>query len=105
MNNYFGIGIDAKISLDFHHKREEHPEKCRSRTRNYMWYGVLGSKQWLQVNCLKKIYKYYVILILIIILFDKKTYKNLDQRVQLECDGQRIPLPSLQGIVILNIPR
>lgn len=22
MNNYFGIGIDAKISLDFHHKRE-----------------------------------------------------------------------------------
>lgn len=82
MNNYFGIGIDAKISLDFHHKREEHPEKCRSRAKNYMWYGVLGSKQWLQ-----------------------KTYKNLDQRVQLECDGQRIPLPSLQGIVILNIPR
>ncbi|XP_054270503.1 diacylglycerol kinase eta-like isoform X1 [Macrosteles quadrilineatus] len=81
MNNYFGIGIDAKISLDFHHKREEHPEKCRSRARNYMWYGVLGSKEWLQ-----------------------KTYKNLEQRVQLECDGQRIPLPSLQGIVILNIP-
>uniref|UniRef100_A0A8D8YU22 Diacylglycerol kinase n=1 Tax=Cacopsylla melanoneura TaxID=428564 RepID=A0A8D8YU22_9HEMI len=81
MNNYFGIGIDAQISLDFHHKREEHPEKCRSRARNYMWYGVLGSKQWLA-----------------------KTYKNLEQRVQLECDGQRIPLPSLQGIVILNIP-
>lgn len=81
MNNYFGIGIDAKISLDFHNKREEHPEKCRSRAKNYMWYGVLGSKQWLQ-----------------------KTYKNLDQKVQLECDGQRIPLPSLQGIVVLNIP-
>ncbi|XP_021707922.1 diacylglycerol kinase eta-like [Aedes aegypti] len=81
MNNYFGIGIDAKISLDFHNKREEHPEKCRSRAKNYMWYGVLGSKEWLQ-----------------------KTYKNLEQKVQLECDGQRIPLPSLQGIVILNIP-
>ncbi|XP_071455595.1 diacylglycerol kinase eta isoform X2 [Hetaerina americana] len=81
MNNYFGIGIDAKISLDFHNKREEHPKKCRSRAKNYMWYGVLGSKEWLQ-----------------------KTYKNLEQRVQLECDGQRIPLPSLQGIVILNIP-
>lgn len=27
MNSYFGIGIDAKITLDFHMKREEHPEK------------------------------------------------------------------------------
>ena len=34
-----------------------------------------------------------------------KTFKNLEQRVQLECDGRRIPLPNLQGIVILNIPR
>ena len=50
MNSYFGIGIDAKITLDFHMKREEHPEKCRSRARNYMWYGVLGSKEWLQVK-------------------------------------------------------
>ena len=54
----------------------------RSRTKNLMWYGVLGGKEILQ-----------------------KTFKNLDQRVQLECDGQRIPLPSLQGIVIMNIPR
>lgn len=81
MNNYFGIGIDAKISLDFHNKRESYPEKCRSRARNYMWYGVLGSKQFLQ-----------------------NSYKNLEQRVQLECDGVRIPLPTLSGIVILNIP-
>ncbi|XP_063428403.1 diacylglycerol kinase delta-like isoform X2 [Mytilus trossulus] len=80
MNNYFGIGLDAKISLDFQNKREEHPEKC-SRTKNFMWYGVLGGKEILQ-----------------------RTFKNLDQRVQLECDGQKIPLPSLQGIVILNIP-
>ena len=50
MNSYFGIGIDAKITLDFHMKREEHPEKCRSRARNYMWYGVLGSKEWLQAS-------------------------------------------------------
>ena len=82
LNNYFGIGIDAKITLDFHMKREEHPEKCRSRTKNFMWYGVLGSKEYLQQTC-----------------------KNLEQRVQLECDGKILPLPSLQGIVILNIQR
>ncbi|BFZ00570.1 hypothetical protein BsWGS_03608 [Bradybaena similaris] len=81
MNNYFGIGLDAKITLEFQNKREEHPEKCRSRTKNLMWYGVLGGKEMIS-----------------------QTFKNLDQRVLLECDGQRIPLPSLQGIVILNIP-
>uniref|UniRef100_A0A3P9QD00 diacylglycerol kinase (ATP) n=1 Tax=Poecilia reticulata TaxID=8081 RepID=A0A3P9QD00_POERE len=32
MNNYFGIGLDAKITLDFNNKRDEHPEKCR-----YKW--------------------------------------------------------------------
>ncbi|KAG9348249.1 hypothetical protein JZ751_001984, partial [Albula glossodonta] len=77
MNNYFGIGLDAKISLDFNNKRDEHPEKCRSRTKNMMWYGVLGTKELLH-----------------------RTYRNLEQR----CDGRPIPLPSLQGIAVLNIP-
>ncbi|KAM6946222.1 LOW QUALITY PROTEIN: diacylglycerol kinase delta [Aplochiton taeniatus] len=81
MNNYFGIGLDAKISLDFNNKRDEHPEKCRSRTKNMMWYGVLGTKELLHRN-----------------------YKNLEQKVLLECDGRPIPLPSLQGIAVLNIP-
>lgn len=31
MNNYFGIGIDAEISLDFHTAREEKPGKFQSR--------------------------------------------------------------------------
>ena len=34
---------------------------------------------------------------------DCRTYKNLEKRVILECDGEAIPLPSLQGIVVLNI--
>lgn len=104
MNNYFGIGIDAKISLDFHQKREEHPEKCRSRARNYMWYGVLGSREWLQRTYrLIIIFKYLLLLEVansLLIIFNR----HLGQRVQLECDGQRIPLPELQGIVVLNIP-
>uniref|UniRef100_A0A672GZZ5 Diacylglycerol kinase n=1 Tax=Salarias fasciatus TaxID=181472 RepID=A0A672GZZ5_SALFA len=81
MNNYFGIGLDAKISLEFNNKRDEHPKKCSSRTKNMMWYGVLGTKELVQ-----------------------KTYKNLEQRVQLECDGVAMPLPSLQGLAVLNIP-
>ena len=50
MNNYFGIGIDAKIALDFHNKREETHNKSgkSSRAKNYMWYGMLGSRELLQ---------------------------------------------------------
>uniref|UniRef100_A0A672JU37 Diacylglycerol kinase n=1 Tax=Sinocyclocheilus grahami TaxID=75366 RepID=A0A672JU37_SINGR len=81
MNNYFGIGLDAKISLDFNNKRDEHPEKCRSRTKNMMWYGVLGTKELLH-----------------------RTYKNLERTKEDDCDGRPIPLPSLQGIAVLNIP-
>uniref|UniRef100_A0A803V6V5 Diacylglycerol kinase n=1 Tax=Ficedula albicollis TaxID=59894 RepID=A0A803V6V5_FICAL len=75
MNNYFGIGLDAKISLDFNNKRDEHPEKCRSRTKNMMWYGVLGTKELLH-----------------------RTYKNLEQKVLLGC---LIPSPS--GTVIFGM--
>lgn len=106
MNNYFGIGIDAKISLDFHLKREECPQKCRSRTLNYMWYGVLGSKQWVQViYYFCRLMKLQSSDVIHYLKNSQKSFKNLEQRIQLECDGQRIPLPSLQGIVILNIPR
>ncbi|EYB97689.1 hypothetical protein Y032_0138g2058 [Ancylostoma ceylanicum] len=80
MNNYFGIGLDAKIALEFHNKREE-SDKTRSRSRLFMWYGILGGKELMH-----------------------RTYRNLDQRIRLECDGVPIDLPSLQGIVILNIP-
>ena len=50
MNNYFGIGIDAKIALDFHNKREEQQSagRPRSRAKNYIWYGMLGSKELVQ---------------------------------------------------------
>ncbi|PAV91156.1 hypothetical protein WR25_10970 [Diploscapter pachys] len=80
MNNYFGIGLDAKIALEFHNKREE-SDKTRSRSKLFLWYGMLGGKELVH-----------------------RTYRNLEQRIKLECDGVPIDLPSLQGIVILNIP-
>ena len=49
--------------------------------RNHMLYGILGSKELIQ-----------------------RTFKNLEQKVLLECDGTKIPLKNVQGIVVLNIP-
>ena len=31
VNNYFGVGIDAVISIDFHHTQVENPDKFNSR--------------------------------------------------------------------------
>lgn len=42
MNNYFGIGLDAKVAMDFDTFRNENPEKCRSRMKNQMWYGTIS---------------------------------------------------------------
>ncbi|CAB4017296.1 diacylglycerol kinase delta-like, partial [Paramuricea clavata] len=81
MNNYFSVGMDAKIVLEFHLKREENPEQFRSRKLNLIHYGVLGGKEMLQ-----------------------NSFKNLDQRVHIEVDGHKLHLPRLQGIVVLNIP-
>ena len=39
MNNYFGIGIDADVSLDFHTAREENPNKFNSRWK-LNWYFI-----------------------------------------------------------------
>ncbi|XP_021044191.1 diacylglycerol kinase kappa [Mus pahari] len=80
MNNYFGIGLDAKISLEFNSRREEHPEQYNSRLKNKIWYGLLGSKEVLQ-----------------------RSYRKLEERIHLECDGEAVSLPNLQGVVVLNI--
>src|SRR5690242_18477640 len=41
-NNYFSIGVDAKISLQFHLLREEKPYLFQSRLFNKSVYGVYG---------------------------------------------------------------
>uniref|UniRef100_A0A452SCM1 Diacylglycerol kinase accessory domain-containing protein n=1 Tax=Ursus americanus TaxID=9643 RepID=A0A452SCM1_URSAM len=48
--------------------------------KNKMWYGLLGSKELFQ-----------------------RSYRKLEERVHLECDGEAVSLPNLQGIVVLNI--
>ncbi|VDD87811.1 unnamed protein product [Enterobius vermicularis] len=64
MNNYFSIGADAHVALQFHHSRSANPQMLNSRFRNRIAYGGLGT-----IN-----------------LF-KRTWKDLSNYVRLECDG------------------
>eukprot|EP00049_Salpingoeca_infusionum_P025570 m.20299 g.20299 ORF g.20299 m.20299 type:complete len:1179 (-) comp8139_c0_seq1:214-3750(-) len=81
LNNYCGIGLDAKIAYDFDKLRTEHPEKCQSRTKNKMWYGIKGLREVFKPTC-----------------------SNLQDRIKLYCDGVEMQLPRCEGLVILNIP-
>ncbi|KAG7213122.1 hypothetical protein KM043_002441 [Ampulex compressa] len=81
MNNYFGIGVDADLCLDFHNAREENPNKFKSRLRNKGVYVTMG---------LRKMVK-------------RKPCKDLHREIRLEVDGRLIELPQVEGIIILNI--
>ncbi|KAH9381280.1 hypothetical protein HPB48_003261 [Haemaphysalis longicornis] len=81
MNNYFGIGIDADLCLDFHNAREENPNKFNSRLHNKGVYVKMGLRK----------------------MVSRKTWKDLHKEIRLEVDGKVIDLPPVEGIIILNI--
>ncbi|EEB11587.1 Diacylglycerol kinase theta, putative [Pediculus humanus corporis] len=81
MNNYFGIGIDADLCLDFHNAREENPNKFNSRLHNKGVYVKMGLRK----------------------MVGRKLCKDLHKEVRLEVDGKVVDLPQVEGIIILNI--
>lgn len=83
MNNYFGIGVDADLCLDFHNAREENPNKFKSRLRNKGVYVTMGLRKMVR----------------------RKPCKDLHKEIRLEVDGKLVELPQVEGIIILNILR
>ena len=83
MNNYFGIGIDADVCLSFGNKRDANPEKFTNRNYNKIIYGLIGLEK---------------------MVFPSKC-RELNRKIELEVDGRKVELPTLEGILILNIMR
>ena len=117
MNNYFGIGIDSQISYEFH------IQLVRKTLRNL----ILGESVVTLLHYCMQLYvlmisfsEIKVCLLICICRFKNKAHYfqlslqkfisggrsalDLQRHLKVTVDGKALSLPSLQGIVFLNIP-
>ncbi|KAJ7518937.1 hypothetical protein O6H91_20G016200 [Diphasiastrum complanatum] len=81
LNNYLGIGCDAKVALDIHMLREESPEKFCNQFLNKMLYAKEGAKDIMDRTC-----------------------ADLPWNVRLEVDGVEVEIPEdTEGVLVINI--
>jgi len=81
LNNYFGVGVDGAVTLEFHTLRGKIPSLFFARWVNKIWYAIIGIRTLLS-----------------------GWSRDLSQCCQLACDGKIIHIPlGTQGIIFLNI--
>jgi len=79
MNNYFSLGMDGRVCLDFHNFRNKNPELFKNKIINYGWYAGIAVKNGLYSRTLRK-------------------------SVQMKVDGNPISLKHTATLIISNIP-
>ncbi|ESQ40727.1 hypothetical protein EUTSA_v10012787mg [Eutrema salsugineum] len=81
MNNYIGVGCDAKVALDIHNLREENPERFYSQFMNKVLYAREGARS----------------------IMDR-TFEDFPWQVRVEVDGVDIEVPEdAEGVLVANI--
>ncbi|CAF2118909.1 unnamed protein product [Brassica napus] len=81
MNNYIGVGCDAKVALDIHNLREDNPERFYSQFMNKVLYAREGARS----------------------IMDR-TFEDFPWQVRVEVDGVDIEVPEdAEGVLVANI--
>lgn len=81
MNNYLGVGCDAKVALDIHNLREENPEKFYNQFMNKVLYAREGARN----------------------IMDR-TFEDFPWQVRVEVDGVDVEVPEdAEGVLVANI--
>uniref|UniRef100_A0A6B2L8A9 Diacylglycerol kinase n=1 Tax=Arcella intermedia TaxID=1963864 RepID=A0A6B2L8A9_9EUKA len=81
VGNYFSMGVDSEILLQFEQWRKENPDMTVARELNYVVYGLLGAKNMVS------------------------SYESFRHFCKLTVDGKEIEIPAgISCIVLMNIP-